>query len=1458
MNGALSVTSLSCHIRTHFLLIAVGIVFQGLSGNSSAQLIGNFDFTDGYADSLGNFSDLVPISGTASNVTGMGGTLEAGNYAFTDEDGLQLITNLTFQDFRIEMDVTFSDLTGWDKLIDFNKMDAGLYVSPNDQLQLWPEGSGDSLLAIDTPYTIAIERDVTTSEIRTFIDGALQATASDTGQVRAAGLIPTLTFFVDDSSIGESSAGLVDAIRLYSSSMPSPIDDSPVQLESVDIEINASGGLDTSELVSFTNGRWTQTGVARDVPTLLSANGSTIAIREGGSLTLPNVASYAGSSDSIYADGVGSALSMPGLTSIDGFGVTVDARSGGTIDMPNLTDMPSLISRFDAHGVGSVINLSNALTNDATAGTFQVRAREGGVINWTPVVANRAEFTIESGGQIDLSELTTLTGGSITTDADLTLPKLVTLDESDLTIRGGTMALPSLTAFTASNTAFDARDNGTLDLSSLQTVDLPNSQFFISSSAGSHVDLSALTTISGGFNRKVWLTADGGGTIDVSGITHANDILFNINEGEITIDQLESIKDGQLNLSDGLPRVLANITQFDGSLVRVHQGGSLSLPSLATCADCSFESSGDASVLTLDGLTTIEPSAFSSVTASFGGVITLPSLTDPKGLHRIWVSGEGSTLNLPLIVDRPEGEEIDITVSNNGTLNWNPVSLRNVRIVIETGGQAGLDTLETLVDGSLSIDADVEFPALTTANGSGFTAKNGVMRLPNLTSLSAGGGQARALTARLGGTLDLSSLESIDLTGAGMSIAAGDSSGSGNIDLSSLSTIIAPENGSASIRADFEGSSVELPKLTSLSRVRSINASASGRVNLPSEDVTATNVRIRAWDNGVISAGHLILDEGAILRGTGIVGSVTNRSGTLEFDEDSITITNRFTQAGGETNIPVDKKLLVGGDYANTGFGEGNEFNHRAGFTGEGRIEATSATQSLTGDSVTDGATPTANLDFGNVHIGRPATQPYKIRNDGTSTAIRGAIQTTVNGASLTDAQLSGPGVTASNYGPVAAGIADSMEVTFAPTKVGPMTGQSVYIENNFDNLEGQLLTITGSGYRLANPVAEPTTLDFGMVHVGDVVEPRTLAISNSNPSDGFSELLNARPTATGRAAFAGSDVVGLSPGESDNTSLLIGIDTSAPGIGGTLDLGIESDGVGTSELGITQLEPYLVQITGQVNDFAKPALSSTDASITLKPTDDGYLVDFGTVLLSNGPFSTNLQLLNQVVAPADDLTGSWMLDTGSFSVTGFEDFDALSPGASLEELTISLAAEAEGEFMGSLTLNPRSENETGYSESIDSVVISFQALIQSGIFGDFDKDGQLRAADIDLLSAAIASGENAPVFDVDGSSTLDALDIAFWVTEIKGSFLGDTDLNGNVEFADFLALSKNFGQPGGWADGDFDGDGDIAFADFLALSTNFGAMSEATAAAPEPDGKTALLFAFLGIGILGHARRRR
>jgi hypothetical protein len=82
----------------------------------------------------------------------------------------------------------------------------------------------------------------------------------------------------------------------------------------------------------------------------------------------------------------------------------------------------------------------------------------------------------------------------------------------------------------------------------------------------------------------------------------------------------------------------------------------------------------------------------------------------------------------------------------------------------------------------------------------------------------------------------------------------------------------------------------------------------------------------------------------------------------------------------------------------------------------------------------------------------------------------------------------------------------------------------------------------------------------------------------------------------------------------------------------------------------------------------------------------------------------------------------------------------------------------------------------------------------------------------------------------------------------------GDIDGNGTVEFADFLALSANFGTGSTAAEGDIDCNGAVEFADFLVLSANFG---QTVGAAPVPEPNGSLLALIGGIAICSLRRRR-
>jgi hypothetical protein len=152
-----------------------------------------------------------------------------------------------------------------------------------------------------------------------------------------------------------------------------------------------------------------------------------------------------------------------------------------------------------------------------------------------------------------------------------------------------------------------------------------------------------------------------------------------------------------------------------------------------------------------------------------------------------------------------------------------------------------------------------------------------------------------------------------------------------------------------------------------------------------------------------------------------------------------------------------------------------------------------------------------------------------------------------------------------------------------------------------------------------------------------------------------------------------------------------------------------------------------------------------------------------------------------------------------------------------------------------------------------EEVIVATEPM---GVGGDFDRNGVLDMSDLLALTDVVDAGSNDPRFNLTGDEVVNLIDRDTWITKIKKTTLGDANLDGRVEFSDFLALSKNYGQPGDWAAGDFDGDRQIQFPDFLILSENYGRGSMATTSVPEPTAGT--LFAIAAIAFIPFRRRFR
>jgi autotransporter-associated beta strand protein len=87
-----------------------------------------------------------------------------------------------------------------------------------------------------------------------------------------------------------------------------------------------------------------------------------------------------------------------------------------------------------------------------------------------------------------------------------------------------------------------------------------------------------------------------------------------------------------------------------------------------------------------------------------------------------------------------------------------------------------------------------------------------------------------------------------------------------------------------------------------------------------------------------------------------------------------------------------------------------------------------------------------------------------------------------------------------------------------------------------------------------------------------------------------------------------------------------------------------------------------------------------------------------------------------------------------------------------------------------------------------------------------------------DMMLILLDNGELAKPFVTFGGHIVDRYSLL-----VLPVVRGDANLDGVVNFSDFIILSQNFGKPGSYLEGNFAGNGTVDFSSFVILSQNFG-----------------------------------
>jgi Ca2+-binding RTX toxin-like protein len=358
-------------------------------------------------------------------------------------------------------------------------------------------------------------------------------------------------------------------------------------------------------------------------------------------------------------------------------------------------------------------------------------------------------------------------------------------------------------------------------------------------------------------------------------------------------------------------------------------------------------------------------------------------------------------------------------------------------------------------------------------------------------------------------------------------------------------------------------------------------------------------------------------------------------------------------------------------------------------------------------------------ISFGNVRVGGSASQIVSVTNlaapDGFSEAL-----------SVVGAGGNGGVVGVGIVSQLAAGATDStsLSVGLDTSSAGHKSGIAIFNLSSdgagssnlgVTGLPSKTVALSGNVFRTASAdILGPTNV---IVHVGDN-GTKTLVIGNAAPADGYSEKLAATVVSTSGGFTAAGTIDGLGPSASSNAISYI-FDTQVAGvITGRINLGLQSDGSGSSGLANVSLGPLAVDLTATVNNYAQLNLLASRGNLSFYGSS--YVLDLGNIAQDSGIVTTSLTVANSAAGPADVLAGAFSpLSGNGFTTSGSMTFSGLSAGASAQGPSLQLNTAALGSFTQTFNIGAVGSNASGYSGALADTLLTVTGTVVEALAPD-------------------------------------------------------------------------------------------------------------------------------------------